>query len=68
MVALKTTNKDKTKMKLTERKRVLSLAPEYVAKVKQAQQIVKHPFKACLNPEGMTDAEARQVLKEFAAL
>tara|TARA_R100001463_G_scaffold49050_4_gene98598 strand:- start:1720 stop:1887 length:168 start_codon:yes stop_codon:yes gene_type:complete len=55
-------------MKLTERKRVATLAPEYVAKVKQAQQIVKHPFKVCLNPDGMTDAEARQILKEFAAL
>jgi hypothetical protein len=68
MVAVKTTNGDKNKMKLTERKRVASLAPEYVAKVKQAQQIVKHPFKVCLNPDGMTDAEARQILREFAAL
>jgi hypothetical protein len=55
-------------MKLTERKRVAALSPEYVAKVKQAQQIVKHPFKVCLSPDGMTDKEARQVLAEFAAL
>ena len=55
-------------MKLTERKKVAALSPEYVAKVKEAQKIVKHPFKVCLNPEGMTDVEARQLLVEFAAL
>jgi len=55
-------------MKLTERKRVAALSSEYVSKVKEAQQIVKHPFKVCLNPHGMTDAEARQLLAEFAAL
>jgi len=55
-------------MKLTERKRVAALAPEYVAKVKEAQKIVKHPFKVCLNPNGMSDTEARQLLVEFAAL
>ena len=55
-------------MKLTERKKVAALPPEYVARVKEAQKIVKHPFKVCLDPNGMTDAEARQLLAEFAAL
>jgi hypothetical protein len=55
-------------MKLTERKRVATLSPEYVSKVREAQKIVKHPFKVCLNPNGMSDAEARQLLVEFAAL
>jgi uncharacterized radical SAM superfamily Fe-S cluster-containing enzyme len=68
MKANNNNNKGFKQMKLTERKRVAALSPEYVAKVKQAQQIVKHPFKVCLSPDGMTDKEARQVLAEFAAL
>ena len=55
-------------MKLNERKRVATLDPTYVSKVREALNIIKHPMKACLNPNGMSDSEARTIAKEFAAL
>ena len=55
-------------MKLNERKRVAALDSAYVAKVREALDIIKHPMKICLNPNGMSDSEARAIAKEFAAL
>ena len=55
-------------MKLNERKRVAALDATYVAKVREALDIIKHPMKVCLNPNGMSDSEARAIAKEFAAL
>ena len=55
-------------MKLNERKKVAALNPDYVAKVREALDIIKHPMKVCLNPNGMSDSEARAIAREFAAL
>jgi len=55
-------------MKLNERKRVSKLAPAYVAQVREALAIIKHPMKVCLNPNGMTIDQAQAIAAEFQAL
>ena len=62
-----TTTKRK-QMKLNERKRVSTLAPAYVAQVREALAIIKHPMKVCLNPNGMTIDQAQAIAAEFQAL
>ena len=55
-------------MKLNERKRVATLAPAYVAQVREALAIIKNPMKVCLNPQGMTMDQAQAIALEFKAL
>ncbi len=63
-----TLNETRKDMRLNERKRVAALDSAYVAKVREALDIIKHPMKVCLNPNGMSDTEARAIAREFAAL
>ena len=55
-------------MKLNERKRVATLAPAYVAQVKEALALIKNPTRACLNPNGMSMDQAQAIASEFKAL
>ena len=55
-------------MKLNERKRVATLAPAYVAQVREALATIKHPMRACLNPNGMSMDQAQAIASEFKAL
>jgi hypothetical protein len=55
-------------MKLNERKRVATLAPAYVAQVKEALALIKNPMRACLNPNGMSMDQAQAIASEFKAL
>ena len=55
-------------MKLNERKRVATLSPAYVAQVREALAIIKHPMKVCLNPQGMTWDQAQTISQQFKAL
>jgi len=67
-IATSTNNNKEKHMKLNERKRVATLAPAYVAQVREALAIIKHPMKVCLNPQGMTMDQAQAIALEFKAL
>ena len=55
-------------MKLSDRKAVAALDPQFVAQVREALAIIKHPMKICLNPEGMSMDQAQALASEFKAL
>tara|TARA_R110000803_G_scaffold21415_1_gene53969 strand:+ start:535 stop:702 length:168 start_codon:yes stop_codon:yes gene_type:complete len=55
-------------MKLSQRKEVAALDPKFVAQVRQALAIIKHPMRVCLNPDGMTMDQAQAIALEFKAL
>ena len=55
-------------MKLSQRKEVAALDPKFVAQVRQALAIIKHPMKVCLNPLGMSMDQAQAIASEFKAL
>ena len=55
-------------MKLSDRKAVAALNPKFVAQVREALAILKHPMKICLNPEGMSMDQAQAIASEFKAL
>tara|TARA_R110002049_G_scaffold87620_2_gene222088 strand:- start:2172 stop:2402 length:231 start_codon:yes stop_codon:yes gene_type:complete len=63
-----TDNNKEKQMKLNERKKVATLAPAYVAQVREALAIIKHPMKVALNPNGMTMDQAQAIASEFKAL
>ena len=62
------TSTKRKQMKLNERKRVATLSPAYVAQVREALAIIKHPMKVCLNPQGMTWDQAQTISQQFKAL
>ena len=55
-------------MKLSDRKAVAALDPKFVAQVREALAIIKHPMKVCLNPQGMSMDQAQAIALEFKAL
>ena len=67
-IATSNDNNKEKHMKLNERKRVATLAPAYVAQVREALATIKHPMRACLNPNGMTIEQAQAIASEFKAL
>jgi len=54
-------------MKLSQRKEVAALDPKFVAQVRQALAIIKHPMRVCLN-QGMTMDQAQAIASKFKAL
>ena len=55
-------------MKLSDRKAVAALDPKFVVQVREALATIKHPMRACLNPNGMTMDQAQAIAAEFKAL
>ena len=55
-------------MKLSDRKAVAALDPQFVAQVREALATIKPPMRACLNPNGMTMDQAQAIASEFKAL
>ena len=55
-------------MKLSDRKAVAALDPKFVAQVREAFAILKHPMKICLNPEGMSMDQSQAMALEGKAL
>ena len=68
IVTTSTDNNKEKHMKLNERKRVATLSPAYVAQVREALAIIKHPMKVSLNPQGMTWDQAQTISQQFKAL
>jgi hypothetical protein len=68
IVTTSTDNNKEKQMKLNERKRVATLAPAYVAQVREALALIKNPMRACLNPQGMSMDQAQAIALEFKAL
>tara|TARA_R110002073_G_scaffold284320_1_gene448548 strand:- start:222 stop:386 length:165 start_codon:yes stop_codon:yes gene_type:complete len=54
-------------MKLSQRKEVAALDPKFVAQVREALAIIKHPMKVCLT-QGMTMDQAQTISQQFKAL
>ena len=67
-VTTSTDNNKEKHMKLNERKRVATLSPAYVAQVREALAVIKHPMKVSLNPLGMSMDQAQAIALEFKAL
>tara|TARA_R110000824_G_scaffold112805_2_gene262202 strand:- start:1908 stop:2075 length:168 start_codon:yes stop_codon:yes gene_type:complete len=55
-------------MKLSDRKAVAALDPKFVAQVREALALIKHPMRVALNPNGMTFDQAQAIALAFKAL